>query len=658
MVWAGLGWQSAPGDPPWPAMSDGQHSTTVHRLERKIRDDHSQAVATLHHQLETVVASLLAHAKERGYAGSDPLGAIGTLIAPDASQRALGEATVELWRTFFRCFREDEKAFEAARFRQEAAALDARIEALQPGDPVDHALARDLVDALTRLWEERHQSINERLDTLIKDLSAQQARLGSAQLDAAHVSDELGRTAQAVLGALAALNDPPPAGENLPAQVGRLLRRYREFLATAQQVAADHKRSREELAVAVRQVATGKEPPALTGSAQEAIAAVVSLDGARRELESANRGLIERVATLEAQRRELLEEVAERDRRLGVLEGGGELATDERVKLYRQAFDLLEAGKSYQDVIGQVRRLDRVLTIAPKDGERLVALLDRQLADLARSLEGLRGLDGLGEDPRRYRPRLFGSKYEFKTVSGQVQALRDAGRDLRAHIERARWAASVQAFARHVPRLRAVFKELVSLVADWRAKLGDPPPVSISISMDAGSGVLALPAILAADLDGILKRRTKAGKAAEDLAPLIAAAIELYRKALTESLGELEPPSEGTKREGDISRCARLASELTDLAGRCETSLGEAARVDFRLEAADNALLAEEPNLRLTLTQLDGACGELRELGSAPEATFTGLPGRKDLGRLASTAKERVEWLELLARYRMVVGRE
>ncbi|MBA3707757.1 MAG: hypothetical protein H0W83_02925, partial [Planctomycetes bacterium] len=392
--------------------------------------------------------------------------------------------------------------------------------------------------------------------------------------------------------------------------------------------------------------------------AQAVIEDVRKLDGARRDLETSVRDLRTQLASVEAQRRELMEEVAERDRRLDRLDAGEDAkAVDERLRIYRQAFAELEGGKDWKTTIEKVRALERVISLPAAECETAVKILDRQLGDVARSLEALRKISPITEDPKRFRPRIFGmgSKYDFKSLPSLLLATRDSGRDLLAFVERMRWTLGVTVLARQVPKLRAVFKELVGLVADWREKLGDPPPVSLTIRMDAGSGILALPAIVAADLDTILRRKSKAALPASDLAPIIEECVALYHKTLIEARGEAVPRVEKPKRESNVQACARLAGELTQLAGTCETVFSEAARSDFRLGEEDARLMAEEHLARAALAALDGSCNEIAGFPNAPEHKFTALSARKDFDRLLAAARERVAWLEQAARYRIQV---
>lgn len=630
--------------------------STVLRLERQIQQENLRALAALHQQYEALAQAVLTAARSRGYLGNDPLGAVGELLRPPATGRHLGEAALELWRAFFACFRPDEAAFEQVRFRERAQALERRIEALSPGQAPDAQLAGDLLAALTELWHERHQVINERLDQLIRELSQHQAQIQSAQLATAHSADEIQRAVQVMAVALQEVGDPVKHQEPLAMQIQRLLARYRTTLL------ASARRSQEMVAAfgtfvaAVKAVALDQPSPALPEEAQGVVEEVRRLTQSRRELEGVLREARTQIATLEAQRRELMEEVAARDRRLEALDRGetGE-ALDARLARYREAFAALEANGDWKTPLEAARTLERVVSLTAAEQEAAHRILERQLGEIVRGLEELRRVQPLAEDPRRFRPRLFGmgARYDFKSVPGLLQATRDAARDLLLYGERMRWTVGVQVLARQAPKLRAVFKELVGLVADWREKLGDPPPASLSIRMDGGSGLLALPAIVSADLDTILRRKAKAALPASDLAPLLEECVALYHKTLLEAKGGDIPRTEKPKRESAVQACGRLAQELTQLAGSCETAFHEAAKTDFRLEEPDTRLLGEEALARVVLTHLDGAVAEIAGWPHAPAAKLAHVPSKRDLDRLLACMRERVDYLELAARYRI-----
>ncbi|MBA3936490.1 MAG: hypothetical protein H0X38_03430 [Planctomycetes bacterium] len=629
--------------------------STILRLEREINQENARSLAALHHAYEQLTAALLAAARERGYLGSDPFGGLGHLLTPPPLANRIGEESVQLWKTFFANFRPDEAAFEAARFQEKAGLLDGHVHDLAPGERPDPSLTLEILETLSGLWEERHQAINERLDTLIGELSTHQAQLGSVQLATAHQSDELSRIAQVVGAALGEIKEHPPADEPLGQQVGRLVGRYRSDLAASRRHAQGMIAAVRRLLDALKAVATRSEMPPLPPEAEAVFTEVRKLDDARRELEVTVRELRGTVAKLESERVELMEEVAARDRRITRYEAGDDHQLDERLRLYRQAFAAWEQGADPKVALEQVRKLERVVSLPAADEQQAVRALDRHLAELAKCLEDLRGLVPLADDPKRFRPRFFGSKYDFKALRGQVAALRDASRDLNEYLDRARWAVGLSVLAKQVPKLRAVFKEMVSLVAHWREKLGDPPPVSITISMDGGSGILALPAILASDLESVMRKKAKAGPAAASLAPVLGECVALYHRTVEQARGEPIPRVEVPKREGAIQAVTRLGGELSALAAICETSFGEAVAHEFVLGDADNALLADDHLLRHALHNLDGACAELAALPNAPPLVALPLPGRgKDFDKFLACGRQRAEWLEEVALYRVV----
>jgi hypothetical protein len=638
-------------------------------IEKQIRDQRVDALGRIHAAYEQLAEALIEGARGRGWLGSDPLEALRVVLAPDPEMQRLGSATGDLWLAFFACFRSDEQAFEAQSFRAQADELNRRLALVPAGERPDPQLTLDLLVALEQLWHQRHAVINQRLDQLIGDLGNHQAQLGSAQLSTAHAQDELGRARQVLEGAALAAGLALPADEQPLDRLTRILAHYRGLSQSAETATRETTRAFALFIKAVRAVATRGEIPPLPPEAQAVVDAVRALDDARRDQEKSIRELKGQVATLEAQRRELLTNLDHRERRITTLEHG-DASTDERLALYRQAFAVWESGGDPRAVLEQVRTIERVVTFSKPDAEQLIKALDRCHADLVRGLSDLYALQPLIDDPKRYRPRSFlgfggKSEYDLKSVPGLAEALRDGGRDLRVYAQRARWAVGVQDIARQVARIRAVFKELVKLVAHWREKLGDPPPVSISISLDGSSGVLALPAIVATDLEAMLKRKTKVGPAATVLAPILEECVALYHLTVCQAKGTAIPRSQpGAKRESPIQQVTRLTTELSELAGTCEAAFGEAAQRDFVLEDADARLLAEEHLLRGTLSVLDAACAELlghhgvppAAPGAKAGASFPALPVKKDIAGIGVALELRVAWWEDVARYRFAVG--
>jgi hypothetical protein len=634
-------------------------------LTNRIRDDRGVALAQVTEAYDRLAAGVMTLARDRGWLGADPLEAAQLLAAPDPALQRLGGAAADLWLAFFACFRPDEQAFEAQTFRAQADELNRRLAQVPAGERPDPQLTADLLIALEQLWHQRHAVINQRLDQLIADVGSHQAQVGSAQLTAAHVQDELGRTQQVLAGAALAAGLALPESEQPLDRLTRVLTHYRAEAERHLQGERETKRAFALFLQAVKAVAMHGEVPALPPEAQRVIDTVRSLDEARRSQEREVRDLKGQIATLEAQRRDLLTALEQRPAATGP-----EAPLDDRLDLYRRAFAVWEAGGDPREVLEQVRVIERVITLSKAESDTLVRALDRCHADLVRALSDLFAVQPLVEDPKRYRPRGFlgfgaRSEYDLKSLPGLAEALRDGGRDVRQYAQRARWAVGVRDLGRQVARIRAVFKELVKLVALWREKLGDPPPVSISLSLDGSSGVLALPAVVAADLEAMLKRKTKVGPACVVLAPILEECVLLYHGAVCQAKGEAIARSQpAAKRESPIQQVTRLTAELAALAGACEAAFGEAAQRDFTLESGDERLLSEDHLLRGALGALDAACAELNghrgvppaAPGVKPGATFPALPPKKDPEALLAAIDLRVTWWEEVTRYRFAVG--
>lgn len=632
--------------------------STVLRLERQIQLDQAQALTALRQSYDALVEAVMTLARGRGYLGSDPLGAIAQAYQPSPGERRVGEAARELWEVFFACFRPDEAAFEAAKFSEQSQPIQDRLQALPEGGWPDVDLAVDILRVLGAFWEERHGAISDRLDQLIKDLGEHQAKLGGAEMQRAYQEDELGRAAQLLRGALGALGESAAPDETVSKLAARLVQRYRSDLgdlAARIQAGEQARRAFAEAAYAAarREPRTDGLPPGEAAVVQ----AVAQVADDRATLIEGARALKAEVARVQAENRTLMEEVADRERRIARYEFGTHQPEheDQRLALYRRAFAAWESAQDPKPLLEQVRQLERVVSVSTDLAQQALKLLDRQGAEVVKCLGELRAILVIGEDPKRLRPRLLlGSKYDFRTLAGHAQACRDAGRDVLAYAARARWAVGVGLLAKELPKLQRIFKEMVALVADWREKLGDAPGASISIRVDQGGAVVALPALLATDLDAILKRKGRAAsQAAADITPVLEECLALYRKALERARGEPLPVADPPKREGEAQKLARLAAELTRLGGVLEASFAEAIAAEFALPSGERDLIASDHLLLVALQQLDVACDALGALPGAPALTLPQLPsGRGNVDKLLACAKARVAWLEDVARYR------
>ena len=135
--------------------------STVSRLERQFQFDQGQALTALRQAYEHVAEQALSLGRERGYVGSDPLGALSQAFAPSPWLRPVGEAAREVWQIFFACFRPDEANFEAKRFSEEAKPIsDVRSSADYRRAMVGTMTKRALLNAAlgpAKSWLERRE---------------------------------------------------------------------------------------------------------------------------------------------------------------------------------------------------------------------------------------------------------------------------------------------------------------------------------------------------------------------------------------------------------------------------------------------------------------------------------------------------------------------
>ena len=614
---------------------------TLTRLERAATQDRQVALEAVRQSYDELSSAVLTAARGRGYLGADAADAAETLAGPDPELARLGAASADLWLAFFACFHPNLAPLDSGQFQGGIDALNQRLRALKPGTAPDPALAADLLVTLEGLWTERHEQVARQLDRLV-------AQAGSAG----------GGLEAAIEVALAEAGLVPTLGEDAGQRLARVLAHLRRQLDIARQDTRETTAAVGTFLRAVKAVAAGQEAPALPGEAGVIIGSIRALDAARREQEKDLRSLRAQVHSLEAQRLEAVAELAARQTPPVALPEGD---PDARLEFYRAALAAWESGNDPGPHLAKARELERVITLGAEGAARLVKLLDRCHADLVRRLVELYDLAPHIEDPRRYRPRGIlglGAKpvHDLKHVPGLIDALRDGGRDLAVYADRAQWSVGLAILAGEAPKIRAVFKDLVKLVAHWREKLGDPPPVSVSMSLDGGSGIVALPAVVATDIEAMTRKKAKVGPASLVLAPLLESCVALYHQALAKAGATVPPRTANKPRESPIQAMIRLAAELDQLAGICEASFAAAARDDFRPAPLDAALLADDHLLRAGFQALDDAAVELAGCTGAPALPAITPPKRGDPAALAAVVNERNAWYETISRYRVVMG--
>lgn len=644
--------------------------TTVLRLERRIQEEHANALVQLQSMHEGLVGSLLEAARAAGYLGSDPLSALSHLAAPSPELARFEGLVQALWEGFFAGFRADEQQFEAARFREAAAAIEQRLAALPAGQAPDADLALAMLETLVGFWDERQSGLADRVDQLIGELSSSQQRLGSADLQVAYQEDETSNAAALIATALAEMGERVSANDRLADLLGILIKRWRgELRRRADELSELKQRHHASEDVHQRFLATlagaaGGQVPAdtqLPAALARVADEVAGLVRGVREAETRERELQAELAGLRAEAKHHQEELAARDERLARYElesfaGGGD--EDRRLQLYRAAFAKLKHGENADTELAEVQELERVLTPSVAEEDQARRLLDSQLGELVRTLQELRRINPVGDDPRRFRPRLLASSpYRLKTLSGVIQASRDAARDLLGYVAMARWAQGLTGLVKDFARLRKVFREMVSLVGDCRDRLGGPPPASMTIPLDSAEGIGALPAVLAVDVQA-LARAKGVSRVAPDVVELLEASVELFHGVLERARGDRIERVEPPRRESATKAMARLADELLQLAGLMDQAFAEAREHGWRLSPEEEALLAADRILVLGLRSLDGACDILAVLPGTPGAEFTRPPGARTSGRvlldrLQTCVRERCEWLEDLGRYRV-----
>ncbi|NRA38592.1 MAG: hypothetical protein HRU15_10660, partial [Planctomycetes bacterium] len=208
-------------------MSTGR--STVLRLERRIQAEHQDALVAIEQAYGSLAEALLIAARNKGYLGNEPMGALSHLLRPRLEDHQVSTDVRELWAIFFDSFRIDEQAFEAKDFLDRAGVLNQQIQELPSDGDLPPALTCNLLQTLTEFWPERQAALSERIDLLINNLNSEQQERGSSDLEKAHASDELLNTRTIVEATLAALSVPVDRndGQPLHKHLETLLKHYR-----------------------------------------------------------------------------------------------------------------------------------------------------------------------------------------------------------------------------------------------------------------------------------------------------------------------------------------------------------------------------------------------------------------------------------------------
>lgn len=136
----------------------------------------------------------------------------------------IGELLLEHWSTFFTCFREDEKAFELARFQDQAADIQKRLDHLGPNDVPDTVTSRQLLFLLSRFMREHFKSWDNRLDQMVAHIRELEQQKQAVELSNSWQQDETARCKELVSDQLAGREAVMPTGANgMPPLLSELL---------------------------------------------------------------------------------------------------------------------------------------------------------------------------------------------------------------------------------------------------------------------------------------------------------------------------------------------------------------------------------------------------------------------------------------------------
>jgi hypothetical protein len=142
--------------------------------------------------------------------------------ASPPDERALTDAVILAWESFFQRFREDEQEFERLDYQTEAPAmLDELKAATTPEAQRAHAVEalRLLDDFAGRRFAEQ----NRRIDEMVDLCEQMRQRLESSELNRTHLQDECSHTLAIITAAMARHRLGPPKGLDHPPRMHNLL---------------------------------------------------------------------------------------------------------------------------------------------------------------------------------------------------------------------------------------------------------------------------------------------------------------------------------------------------------------------------------------------------------------------------------------------------
>ncbi len=105
----------------------------------------------------------------------------------------LAQLVMEMWATFFECFRKDEHDFEEAEFVDYGHSVQNRLDKLPPGAQPDIVTLRQMMFLLIHMTSQQYQHRNQRLTDLIYRVNELEFKKESAELENSWHIDEIHR---------------------------------------------------------------------------------------------------------------------------------------------------------------------------------------------------------------------------------------------------------------------------------------------------------------------------------------------------------------------------------------------------------------------------------------------------------------------------------